>query len=52
MHLALHGGGRTMIGKRMFNFKITVMRESDLQRITLLLGFKLLKINYFWVLFI
>ena len=48
-HLVVHGGGRTMIkksliGKRMFNFKFTVMRESDLQRITLFLGFKLVKI--------
>ena len=48
-HLAAHGGGRTMIkkwmiGKCMFNFKFTVMREPDLQRITLFLGFKLFKI--------
>ena len=43
-HLAVHGGGGTMIGKCMFNFKFTVMRESDLQRITLFLGFKLFKI--------
>ena len=47
-HLAVHGGGRTMIekwliGKRMFNFKFTVMREPDLQRITFL-GFKIFKI--------
>ena len=34
-HLAVHGSGRTMIGKRMFNFKFTVMRQPDLQRITL-----------------
>ena len=34
-HLAVHGNGRTMIGKRMFNFKFTVMRQPDLQRITL-----------------
>ena len=48
-HLAVHGGGRTMIekqliGKCMFNFKITVMRQPDVQRITLFLGFKLFKI--------
>ena len=47
-HLAVHGGGRTMIkkrliGKRMFNFKFTVMREHNLQRITFL-GFKMIKI--------
>ena len=46
-YLAVHGGGRTMIkkwliGKRMFNFKLTVMREQDLQRI-LFLGFKIFK---------
>ena len=56
-HLAVHGGGRTMIVKCIFNFKFTVMRELDLQRITLFLGYKLFKIfenfkNYFWVLFI
>ena len=48
-NMAVHGGGRTMIekgliGKRMFNFKFAVMREPDLQRITLFLGFKLFKI--------
>ena len=44
-HLEVHGGGRTMIeiGKRMFNFKFTVTREPDLQRITFL-GFKIFKI--------
>ena len=47
-HLAVHGGGRTMIerwiiGKRMLDFKFTVMREPDLQRITFL-GFKIFKI--------
>ena len=47
-HLAEYGGGRTiikkwLIGKRMFNFKFTVMREPDLQRITFL-GFKIFKI--------
>ena len=47
-HLAVYGGGRTvikkcLIGKRMFNFKFTVMRESDLKRITFL-GFKIFKI--------
>ena len=47
-HLAVHGGGRTMIekwliGKHMFNFKFTVMQEPDLQRITFL-GFKISKI--------
>ena len=56
-HLAVHDGGRTMIGKRMFNFKFTVMRKLDLQKITLFLRFKLFKIfenfkNYFWVSFI
>ena len=56
-HLAVHGGGRTMIAKCIFNFKFTVMRESDLQRLTLFLGYKLFKIfenfkNYFLVLFI
>ena len=44
-HLAVHGGGRTLIEKwlivkRMFNFKFTVMRQPDLQRITFL-GFKI-----------
>ena len=48
MHLLVHGSGRTMIekwliGKRMFNFKFTVMREPDLQRIKSL-GFKMFKI--------
>ena len=47
-HLAVHGGVRAMIkkrliGKRMFNFKFTVMREQNLQRITFL-GFKIIKI--------
>ena len=42
-HVAVHGGGRTMIEKRMFNFNFTVMREPDLQRITFL-GFKIFKI--------
>ena len=56
-HLAVHGDGRTMIGKCMFNFKFTVMPESNLQRTILFLGFKLFKIfenfkNYFWILFI
>ena len=45
-HLAVHGGGRTMIekwliGKRTFNFKFTVMREPDLQRI---IFFRILKL--------
>ena len=45
-HLAVHGGGRTMIekwliGKRMFNSKFTVM--PDLQWITFL-GFKIFKV--------
>ena len=46
----MHGGDRTMIeekwliGKYMFNFKLTVMREPDHQRITLYWGFKLFKI--------
>ena len=49
MHLVVHGGGRTMIekwliGKPMFNLNFTVMREWDLQRITLFLNFKLFKI--------
>ena len=47
-HLAVHGGGRTvneklLIGKCMFSFRFTVMREPDLQRITFL-GFKIFKI--------
>ena len=42
-HVAVHGGGRTMIEKRMFSFNFTVMREPDLQRITFL-GFKIFKI--------
>ena len=47
-HLEVHGGGRTMIEKwlirkRMFNFKLRVMRESGLQRIAFL-GFKIFKI--------
>ena len=56
-HLAVHCGGRMMIGNHMFNIKFTVMRESNLQRTILFLSFKLFKIfenfkNYFWVLFI
>ena len=43
-NLVVQGGGQTMIEKRMFNFKFTVMREPDLQRIKLFPGFKLLKI--------
>ena len=47
-YLAVHDGGRMimeewLIGKRMFNFKFTVMRETDLQRITLSLGYKIFK---------
>ena len=51
-HLTVHGGGRKifekwLIGKSTFNFKFTVIREPDLQRITFL-GFKIFKIfqNY------
>ena len=48
-HMAVHGGGQTMIekwliGKRMINFKFTVMREPGLQRVTFL-GFKIFKIS-------
>ena len=48
-HLAVHCGDRTMIekwliGKRMFNFKFTVIQEPDLQRTALFLSFKLCKI--------
>ena len=43
-HLAVHGGGRMMIGNRMFNIKFTVMRESNMQRTILFLSFKLFKI--------
>ena len=38
-HMTVHDGGRTMIGNRIFNFRFTVMQESDLQRITLFLAF-------------
>ena len=51
LNFVVHGGGRTMIkkrliGKRMINFKFTVMREPDLQRITFL-GFKIFNISEF-----
>ena len=44
----MHIGGREMIekwliDKRMFNFKFTVMREPNLQRLTLFLGFNYLR---------
>ena len=47
-HLAIYGGGRKMIekwsiGKCMFSFKFTAMREPDLQGITFL-GFTIFKI--------